>query len=64
MLKNEGDGLAKVRNAFFTRFALAVGAGNFGAVGDVPWPVPLDDRREFIAHSSILALTEPVRLWM
>ena len=53
--QNERNCLAKVRQAFFTRFPLAVGTGHFGAIGDVPWAVLLDNRRELIMHASILA---------
>ena len=50
VLQDEGNRLAKVRQAFFTRFPLAVGSGHFGAVRDVPWAVSLDNRRELIVH--------------
>src|ERR1019366_4395850 len=55
MLKDEGNRLTKVRQAFFPRLALTVGAGHLGAVRDVPWAVLLDDRSEFVAHVYILA---------
>src|SRR5450759_1002581 len=46
VLQDEGNRLAKVRQAFFTRFPLAVGSGHFGAIRDVPWAVLLDNRCE------------------
>ena len=55
MLDNEADRFAKARQALFTRFALAVGAGNFSAIGNVERAVLFDDRRELVAHVSILA---------
>lgn len=54
VLQNEGYRFAKVRKAFFTRFALAVGAGYFGAVRHVPWVVVLDNRGKLVAHGSML----------
>ena len=54
VLQNEDYGLAKTRQAFFTRFALAVGAGHFGAVRDVPWAILLDNRHELVVHFHIL----------
>jgi hypothetical protein len=50
VLKNKGNRLAEVRQAFFPRFALTVGTRHFGAVCEVPWAVLLDDRRELVAH--------------
>ena len=52
VLKNKSNRLAQVRQTFFSRFALAVGAGYLGAVSDVPWAILLDDRRELIVHAS------------
>jgi hypothetical protein len=46
--KNEGNRLAKVRYAFLTRLPLAVSAGHFGAIGDMPWAVSLHNRRELV----------------
>jgi hypothetical protein len=54
VLQNEGDRLAKVRQAFFARRALTIGPRHFGAVGDVPWAVLLDDRRKLVVHMYIL----------
>jgi 2-dehydropantoate 2-reductase len=54
VFKNERNRLAKARQAFFTRFALTVGARYFGTVRDVPWAVPLDNRRELVMHVFIL----------
>jgi hypothetical protein len=51
---NEGNRFAKVRQTFLTRFALAIGAGHFGAIGDVPRAVLLDNRCKLIVHASIL----------
>ncbi len=54
MLQNESNRLAKIRQALFTRFPLAVGSGHFGAIRDVPGTVLLNNRRELIVHASIL----------
>jgi len=54
VLKNQGNGLAQVRQAFFTRFALAVGAGHLSAIRHEPRTVLLDNRRKFVAHFHIL----------
>src|SRR6266851_6141128 len=54
VLQDQDNRLAKVRQAFFTRFPLAVGSGHFGAICDVPWAVLLDNRHELIVHASIL----------
>jgi hypothetical protein len=37
VFENQRDGLSQIREALFTRFALAICTGNFSAVGDVPW---------------------------
>src|ERR1035437_719394 len=58
MLKNEGNRLTEVRQAFFPRLALTVGARHLGAVRDVPWAVLLDDRGELVAHEYILPPAE------
>ena len=52
MFQNECDGLAKIREALFTRLALAICAGNFRTVGDGPRAVLLDDRGELVARAS------------
>ena len=54
ILQDEGNRLAKARQAFFTRFPLAIGSGHFGAIRDMPRAVLLDNRRELIMHESIL----------
>jgi hypothetical protein len=54
MLKNKGERLVEVRQAFFTCFALTVGTRHLGAICDVPWAILLDDCRELIAHVYIL----------
>ena len=54
VLQDEGNRLAKVRQAFFTRVPLTIGPGHFGAVRDVVFAVSLDNRRELIVHESIL----------
>lgn len=54
VLKNQGNRLAKVCQAFLARLALPVGAWHFGAVPDIPGAVLLDYRREFVAHFFIL----------
>ena len=53
IIQNEGDGFAKLCQALFTRFPLAIGARHLGTVSDMPWPIPLDNRREFMVHGSI-----------
>ncbi len=58
MFQDEGDRFSQVGQAFLTRFALAVGAWDFGAVGDVPRLVSLNDRSELIAHILSLSLSE------
>jgi hypothetical protein len=55
MLQDQRNGFAKVREAFLPRFALAVSARNFGAIGDMPRAVLFDDSGEFIVHVVILA---------
>ena len=55
VFQNEGDGLPKVRQTFFPRPSLAVGAWQFGAVCDVPRAVLLNNRGELVVHASILA---------
>lgn len=50
MFQNERDRLAEICQAFFTRFALAVGPWYFSAIRDVPWPIPLDNRGELVVH--------------
>src|ERR1019366_1451668 len=62
VLENQGNGLAKVRQTFLARFALPIGARHFSAVGDMPWAVSLDDRREFVAHFFILPLRRRSRI--
>jgi len=56
VLQNQRDGFAKIRQAFFTSLALAVGARQLRAISDIPRTVLLDDRREFVAHFLILTL--------
>ena len=58
MFKDQCNRLAKVRQAFFTRLALTISAGYFGAVRDIQWTVLLDDRRELVAHVHILPLPQ------
>lgn len=55
VLEDQRDRLAQVRETFLTRFSLAVGAGDFGAIGDVPGTILLDNRRELVAHDRILS---------
>ena len=54
MFKNQCNRLTKVRQTFFTRLALTVSTGHFGAVRDIPRTILLDYRRELVAHSFIL----------
>ena len=55
MIEDEDDRFAKVFKALFAGLALAVGAGDFGAVGDIPGRVPFDDGGELVAHVCSLA---------
>ncbi len=57
VLQNERNRLAQVRQAFFTRFPLAVRARHFGAIRDVPWSGLLHNRRKLVMHASILSLS-------
>ncbi len=50
VFQNEGNCLAQVRQAFFVRFALTIGAWHLGAVCHEPRSVPLDDCSELVAH--------------
>ena len=54
VVQNERNRLAKIGETFFLRLPLAVGTGYFGAIGDVPRPVLLDDGGELVVHGSIL----------
>ena len=54
MVQNENNRLAKVRQAFFTRFTLAIDAGYLSAVRDVPWAVLLDNRVNSLCIGPIL----------
>lgn len=56
--QDEGDRLAEAVTSLLASTTLAVGSGNFGAVGNEPLPIPLDDRGEFVAHG---ASVEPGR---
>lgn len=55
VIENQGNRFSKVGQALLARFALAVRTGHFGAVCDIPWTIPLDYRRELVAHSYIVA---------
>jgi hypothetical protein len=57
MLQDQRDCLPQILQAFFMRRALAIGAGRFGAISDVPWAVLLDDCGEFVAHTMTHLLT-------
>ena len=48
--QDQGDRFPQTLEAFFMRSALAIRAGNFGAPGDIPWAVLLNNRRELVAH--------------
>jgi len=50
VLPNQRNCLAQTREAFFTRFAWTVGAGDLGAIRDIPWAIPLDNGCELVAH--------------
>jgi len=55
MLQDECNGFLETCKAFFPRRALTIGPRDFGAVGDVPWALLLDDCGEFIVHICILS---------
>ena len=55
VLQDHSDGFAQIGHAFLTRLALSVGPGHFRAIGDVPRPVPFDNRCEFVMHVISLA---------
>jgi hypothetical protein len=59
VIQNERDCLTKVSQAFFARSSLAVGAGHFSAIRDVPRAILLDNRRELVMHASILPPVAP-----
>jgi hypothetical protein len=59
VIENQDNGLAKVRQTFLARLALPIGARHFSAIGDIPWAVSLDDRREFVARFFVLRLPAP-----
>lgn len=56
MFQNQRDRFAKVRDAVFTRAALTVGSRHLCAICDKPRAILFDNRRELVAHGSILAL--------
>ena len=56
VFKDQCNRLTKVRQTFFTRFALTISPGHFGAVRDIPWTVLFDYRRELVANVYILPL--------
>jgi len=58
VFQNERDGGPQVVQAFFMRQALPVGTGYFGAIGDIPRAVLLDNRCKFVPHVRILPLWE------
>ena len=57
MVEDERDCGSQVCDTCFACFALAVGAGQFRAGGDVPRAVLLDYRCELVPHRCILAGT-------
>jgi len=50
LLEDESDCVGKVAQALLPRAPLAVCAGDFGAVGDVPVALVFDHGREFVVH--------------
>ena len=52
VFQNECNGFTKISQALFSRSPLAIGAGYFGAVSDVPWAISFDDRGELVPHVS------------
>lgn len=54
VIQNQSDRLAKICQTLFTRLALAVRPRHFGAIGDIPGAVLLDNRREFVVHRFML----------
>ena len=55
VFEDERDGFAEAREAFLTGSPLSVCARDLSAIGDVPGPVPFDDRRKLVVHGFILA---------
>jgi hypothetical protein len=58
MFKNQCNRLTKVRQTFFTRLALTIRSGHFGAVRDIPWTILFNYRSELVAHVYILPLAQ------
>ncbi len=69
VFKDERDRPRQAFASFLPGSALAVGSRNLGTVGDIPFVVVLDDRREFVVHSSIpwtqywTIYVDPTKLW-
>jgi hypothetical protein len=51
VLKDESDGFGQACSRFVPGVSLAVGARDFGAIGDIPIIVALKDRGKFVVHS-------------
>ncbi len=51
VLQDQRDRFPKASEAFFPGRSLTVGSGHFGAISNVPRAIPLDNRRELIAHA-------------
>lgn len=45
MIQDQADRFAQAGQTFFARLTLAVGSGDFGAIGDEPWAVLLKQSR-------------------
>jgi len=58
VFKDQFNRLTKVRQTFFTRLALTISPGHFGAVRDIPRTVLLDYGGELVAHLHILPLPQ------
>jgi len=48
VMQDEGDGIREILRALIHSVTLAVRAGNFGALPDVPFPIALDYGGELI----------------
>jgi hypothetical protein len=53
VFQNQSNHLTKVRQTFFTRLALAISRGHFGAVSDIPRTALLDYCSELVAQVDI-----------
>ncbi len=50
IFKNERNGVGQIFSGFRFGSALAIGAGDFRAISDIPLAIPLDYRSKFVSH--------------